>query len=151
MLNDSQRRSLRIAMRLIEDRVQEIEWLLDHPAQHRLMSEVTNDISDPLAQALREKIPHVYEVITTVRDRFALPIETKQASREASKGLAQLWAMLQEANAEALRRYGEVRPGLAPRLDPEITALAGLMLELRDLLFGNLAGADVESQKHRAH
>ncbi len=151
MLNDSQRTSLCIAMRLIEDRMREIEWLLDHPDQYRLMSEVRNDMSGEMVRALREKIPGVYALIMTLRDRFALPSEIKQASREASKGLSQFWVMLQESNAKALRRYGEVDPALAPRLDPEIASLANLMLELQSVLFGGLAGSDSKSKNRRAH
>jgi hypothetical protein len=132
MLNDAQRNRLRIAMRLIEEKLRDIEQRLAQPEQRGLLSDMRNDVTPEMERSLREKIQMVDAVIEDMRKQFALPAETKLASREILEGLPQLWVMLQETNAKSLGRYGSVDPALAPLLDPRIETLARLMFEMED-------------------
>jgi len=150
MLNDAQRTSLRIVMRMIEEKMREIEFRLDHPDERALMFDVNNDLSPNISQALREKIAEVSGLIQTLRDRLVLPREVRPASRELLKGLAQLWVVLQESDSERLRRYGEVSPTLAPVLDVEIVRLAHLMLELEDIVLDHRRRVFVEAEGKRS-
>ena len=138
MLNEAQRNSLCIVMSMIEGKMRSMESRLDHPEEQRLMSEVRNDTTPEIAQALRKKIPEVYDLIRTLRDRLALPRESKPLSRELLMGLPQLWVVLQESDSKSLRRFGEVNQTLAPLLDPRIDALARLMFELEDITIGKV-------------
>ncbi|MDE3119393.1 MAG: hypothetical protein KGO52_16995 [Nitrospirota bacterium] len=131
MLNNSQRVYLGIVLRLIEEKMRAIEARLARPEEPGLMFTISNDMPPEAARALQQTIPAVYALIVTLRDRFALPLETKQMSREVARGLSsQHWVALQESDSTALGRYGAVDPSVAPDLDPQIEALAGLMLEL---------------------
>lgn len=138
MLNNAQRNHLRIVMSLIEAKMRTIESRLANSEEHGMMSEVRNDITPAMEQALREKIQVIYAVIDELRTRFALPAETKLASREILMGLSQLWVMLQESDAKALGGYGTVDPAVAPLLDPQIERLAGLMFALEDAALGRV-------------
>lgn len=141
MLNDAQRSSLRIVMRLIEEKMRAIERQLAQPLEHWLLFEVRNDITPDIERALRQPIQEVYTLIGALKEQFALPLETELASREILKGLSQLWVMLQESDSNSFRRYGTVAPALAPVLDPQIETLARLMLEMEHILLGSQAPA----------
>jgi hypothetical protein len=141
MLNEAQRNNLRIVMTMIEEKMRAIESRLDHPEEQRLMSEIRNDTTAETARALREIIPKVYDLIRTLRDRLALPRESKPLSRELLMGLPQLWVVLQESDSKSLRRFGDVNQTLAPLLDPRIDALACLMFELEDIMIGKVPSA----------
>lgn len=136
MLNDAQRNHVRIAMSLIEEKMHSIAARLATPKEHGLMCDIQKDITPEMARVLRQKIQVVYAVIRELRDRFALPVETKQASREILKGLPQLWVMLQETDAKSLVRFGAVDPALAPVFDPQIKTLARLMFDLENSVLG---------------
>jgi hypothetical protein len=134
MLNDAQRTYLGIVLRLVEEKMRAIESRLANPEEHGLMFEVRNDVSSEMEREIREKVAAVYPLIMTLRDRLALPVEAKQASREVVKGLSsQHWVALQESDSKSLRRYGGVDPSVAPVLDPQIETLAHLMLELEEI------------------
>ncbi len=141
MLNDAQRNSLRIVMRLIEEKMRAIERQLDQPLEHWLLFEVRNDITPDIERALRQPIQEVYTLIGALIEQFALPLETELASREILKGLSHLWVMLQESDSNSFQRYGTVNPALAPELDPQIDRLARLMLELERIALGNIEPA----------
>ena len=130
MLNDAQRTSLGIVMRMLEEKMRAIEARLAQPEERALTFEVRNDLTPAMVQVLREKIDEVYVLIRALRDRLALPPTVKSASRDALTGLMPLWVVLQESTSERLRRYGEVDPSLAHVLDPKIGALARLMVEM---------------------
>lgn len=141
MLNDAQHISLRIVMRLIEEKMRAIDRQLANPEEHGLLFEVRNDITPDTERALRQPIQEVYTLIGALKEQFALPLETELASREILKGLPQLWVMLQESDAKGLQRFGAVDPALAQVLDPQICRLARLMLELERIGLGNIEPA----------
>ena len=130
MLNDAQRTSLGIVMRMLEEKMRAVEARLASPEEQALTFEIRNDLTPAMVQVLREKIDEVYALIRALCDRFALPPDVKPASRDALTGLMPLWVVLQESTSERLRRYGEVDPSLAHVLDPKIGALARLMVEM---------------------
>ncbi|OGW69686.1 MAG: hypothetical protein A3A88_10270 [Nitrospirae bacterium RIFCSPLOWO2_01_FULL_62_17] len=132
MLNDAQRTSLGIVMRMLEEKMRAVEARLASPEEQALTFEIRNDLTPAMVQVLREKIDEVYALIRALCDRFALPPDVKPASRDALTGLMPLWVVLQESTSERLRRYGEVDPSLAHVLDPNIDALARLMVEMDD-------------------
>ncbi len=132
MLNDAQRMNLGIVMRMLEEKMRAIEARLARPEERALTFEVQNDIPPDTAQALRERIVEVYALIETLRDRLALPLDVKSASRDVLTGLMPLWVVLQESTSKRLLRYGEVDPSLASILDSKIEAMARLMVEMDD-------------------
>lgn len=134
MLNDAQRRRLQVVMGLIEEKMRAIERQLDQPLQAGLTFDVKPDLGPDVVAALREKIRSVYKMIAELQSRFALPVESKRASREVLKGLPQLWVMLKESDAKHLRGYGPVDDALEGALNPSIEALAHFMLEMEEII-----------------
>lgn len=134
MLNDAQRRLLRIVLALVEDKMRAIEQQLERPPGPGLMSAVDQDVTPELARHLRKRLAAVRPIIGRLKERFDLPIETKLASRELFKGVPQLWVMLQESDGARLRGYGPVDPTDEASLNPDIHALTRLMLEIQNLL-----------------
>jgi hypothetical protein len=136
MLNDSQRVSLRIAFRLIDERMREIEAILERPEEVGVMYEVRDDLSPAMRERLPEKISAVRAILKNLRDRLALSAEITTARREAFKGLPYLWEVLEESTSKRLRRYGAVDDRLARILDPQIQSLETLIIELEHILNG---------------
>jgi hypothetical protein len=137
MLNDSHRTRLRIAMRLIDEKMAAIESRLAHPDERRLMFEVNNDLTADLEQKLRAQLEAVYRLIAALKNRFELSREIRPASRDILQGLPQLWVMLQESDSKHLRGYGRLDPADHAALDPQIQQLATLVLQMESLMLGN--------------
>ena len=135
MLNDSQRTSLSIALRLVDQNIKKIETILEKPREVGVMYEIQDDLRPAMRELLPGKIEAVRALIKSLRDRFSLPREITPASREAFKGLPLLWEIIQEASSARLRRYGSVDARLGPLLDPELKKLETLVMKLEEILF----------------
>jgi hypothetical protein len=135
MLNDSQRTSLKIALRLVDEKMQKIETLLEKPRVIGVIYEVRDDLSPAVREQLPGKIAAVRAIIKDLQDRFSLSREIVMASREAFTGLPYLWEVLQESTSGRLRRYGEVDPRVGPALDPKLKKLESMLMEMEEILF----------------
>lgn len=135
MLNDSQRTSLSIALRLADQQLRAIESVLERPQENRVMYEIRDDLTPAMRQRLPVLIEAVNALIKELRDMLHLHREVAPASRQAFKGLPILWEVLQESTSARLRRYGEVDPRLGSALDPELKKLESLLMEMEEILF----------------
>ncbi len=135
MLNDSQRISLKIALRLVDEQMKRIEAILENPREVGVMYEFHDDLSPAMRELLPVKVATARAILKDVKDRFSLSPEIIMASREAFKSLPYLWQVLQESTAARLRRYGEVDPRVGPALDPELKKLELLLMEMEEILF----------------
>jgi hypothetical protein len=135
MLNDSQRTSLKIALRLVDEQMKKIEAVLENPREVGAIYEFHDDLSPAMRELIPGKVAAIRAILKDVKDRFTLSPEIIVASREAFKSLPYLWQVLQESTSARLRRYGEVDPRLGPALDPELKKLEKLLMEMESILF----------------
>ena len=149
MLNDAQRTRLRIVMGDLEEKMRAVEQRLAYPEERRQMSEIRNDITTDAERALRHKIAEVHTLIGGLKDRFALPVEIKLASREILKGLPQLWVALQESNSKRLQGYGHIDPADANLLDADIKTLADMMFDLEQIVLPQRQSALSADEKEK--
>lgn len=134
MLNDSQKRSLSAALRVLEEALHDAELLLTGGDR----SGITFDLTCRIEPHVREKImmlcPSIRERLQALATCFSLEPEVKDAGRQIYANLFYCWEVLEGVKSRMLKRYGAIEPGLPERLDPQLDALIELLRTACDAL-----------------
>lgn len=128
-LNDSQRRALAVTLHIVEQRLLEIERLLDDPPSGR-MQRVQHDLSASRIVELRCHAAEARARIESIADCFDLEPARLSIRRQLAAVLSISWANLEDARPAGLSRYGPVYPAVAEALDEPLAALSELMLRM---------------------
>lgn len=130
LLNDSQRRHLGVTLSQIQRLLHEIVLQVQGPAAHGLVHE-TQDVPAEFARQVPALVERVDARIGALAERFALPRREHSRYRWVRAVLGISIDNLEDTRAASLHAYGDVHPGLASALDPELRALQE---ELRSML-----------------
>jgi len=135
LLNQPQRNSLTIALRMLEERLRQAAvWLQDDPDEGILYRRTIHLPSEARIAAQQGIAMALSQITQLVRDLGLQPQEERlESTISAAMNLS--WANLCDVRSDKLKRYGPVAPRLAEALDPRIDTLAELTLSLA-LLFG---------------
>lgn len=134
LLSNSQRNSLGIALRLVEEGLREVMRLLDEAPFEAEMHGMADDLPPDRKRAIADEVCRASEVIRGLRPRFALPRQIHAKSSLVAGKTLHMWEMVMEARARHLRGYGEVEPGLAGVLDPSVELLGTIVRRLDALV-----------------
>jgi HEAT repeat protein len=134
MLNKSQRRSLSITLRIVEESLAEMELILNTCDDNNILYERRCDIPRELKDEVLTKVSSAKDRIRIIAEKFNLEKESIEASREAYGKLPYCWKILEDAKAKKLRRYGDVATGLDKALDPDLDIVINLVLYMERLL-----------------
>jgi len=104
-----------------------------------------HDLTDTKRQGLRECVSQARDLIREIRDSFELRPDRIPKSAWIAGRLAHLWVYAEECQSRYLRKYGEVAPGVAPRLDPVARRLGELLLAMQRLARQGPVGAPLPS------
>ncbi len=118
MLNEAQERSLSVTLRIVEDRLREIEQMIEAGDYKGVLKEIKNDVPPKMKDKIREKSSLVRNRIKMLTERFDLVKEPGVTSRLALSRLSYCWEILQDARSQKLKRFGSVAEGLGDVLDP---------------------------------
>ncbi|MGQ9683527.1 MAG: hypothetical protein ACUVX9_13380 [Anaerolineae bacterium] len=134
LLNDAQRSSLSIALRIFEQELRRADqWLqgrLDEGVPYRGELHL-----DPETQAAaRGAIAAALEGIVELARDLGLEQREENLRAAIATAMSLSWANLCDARSDKLRRYGEVNPQLEGVLDARIDRLAELALAIASLL-----------------
>lgn len=135
-LNPHQQRAVAVTLRLLEERLADIERVIAAdecgilyervatftPTQRARMREISN--------ALRGQIRRLAE-------EFHLPRETQNARPYIVGTVSLLWESVEEIRSRKLKSYGEVDPQLQQILDPMLQCIIRLLFDLRATAQGN--------------
>jgi hypothetical protein len=130
MLNDAQKRSLSTTLRVLEEMLNEAEWILTMGGYSRIMYEVTHDSAPSAKDKVLETMSHIKEKIKSLAEQFDLEHKVQQANRKVSANLLYCWEILEGAKTDRLRGYGKIEDGLKELLDPQLDSLIELIREL---------------------
>jgi len=139
LLNRSQRMAVATTLR-------RAEWTLRHALidldarEQGILYGRSAEVSGEQRAQMEPEIARGLDEIARLAGRLDLPAQDIDHRAVMMGQLSILWSDLEDTHAEALRRYGEVTPGLAGALDPGIDALIGLV----DRLLGLLADEEGE-------
>jgi hypothetical protein len=134
MLNEAQERSLSVTLRIVEDRLRDIEQYIDAGDYIGILKEVKNDVPAAAKDLIHEKAALMRDRIRQLAERFSLGKERTEASRLSLARLSYCWEILEDAKSKRLKRFGDVHDGLADILDPELEAIINLLLDMEQLL-----------------
>lgn len=136
MLNTAQRNSLTITLRMFEEELRQIEtWLRGDPTAGILYRSSLRLPPESRALALQTIELALEEIGALAREFDLEPVEHDLAAAVVAE-MSVNWTHLCDARAGPLKRYGEVDPRLAHKLDPHINRLAELALALTSAVRG---------------
>ena len=134
-LNPNQFRSVTITLRLLEERLADIERVIAQDEQGILYQRVAQFTPQQRAQ-MNEIIRAMREQIRRAAEEFQLPGEEQNAARYIVGTLSLSWESLEEIRSRKLKSYGEVDPELRDTLDPILNQLIRLLFSLTDVARG---------------
>lgn len=134
LLNDSQKFSIFVTLRTLEERLHEADaWLQGEEENGRLYHRTLTLPPEQREQA-RQRIAEALRVIDDLASMLDLDATSDNAGDHIRAGLSESWANLCDIRAKKLRRYGEVHPALSAVLDEPVEHLAQLALAIASLM-----------------
>lgn len=131
-LNQYQKQSLAVTLRLLEKTVDDIDALLS--SDHRgLLYQVRTEIPPEREADLRRLSSDVRAALAELARRYELPVQQEDGLRIIAARLSSAWENLEDSHPRKLRRYGQVAPGVAEELGPQVEALIYLVLAMERL------------------
>lgn len=104
MLNESQKRSLTITLRMVEESLREILSLLGSQGRKGILFEIVDDLPKRVKEEALQEVCSAVEIVQELVERFEL--EIRPLSRKAFGNLSYLREILSDSDSKGLRRYG---------------------------------------------
>ena len=134
-LNQNQERVVASTLRLLEERLAEIERLLTVNEEGILYRRVARFTPEQRTK-IQALISELRTAITALAQTFHLTREEQDPARKMMGLLSVSWESLYDIHAHRLIGYGDVDPTLKETLDPAAQKLTRLVLELEDVALG---------------
>lgn len=138
-LNANQKRAVTVTLRLLEERLADIERVIAADERGILYERVASFTPAQRAR-MNELIGALREQIRQVAEEFQLPREQHSAARYVVGTVSLLWESVEEIRSRKLKSYGEVDPQLKQTLDPMLQRIIRLLFDLTATAQGNQAG-----------
>ncbi len=137
LLNESQRRSLAVAVRRVELAVWRLEQRLTQEQPPDLaLTRFTNAPDSGQCASLLRLIAEVRREVFRLAVDYDLEVGEENFLRSIMGEFTLLWADLEDTRPEKLRRYGSVNPQVNEMLGPPIQRLIQLMLAIDSVAGG---------------
>jgi len=130
MLNEGQLRHLSATIRVVEERLTDLQQQLNAGAPKQTLLELEDDLSDAERAFVAKKMDELLGLIADVTQQFSLNPEWRSLRRALVASLSIAWSDLRDATAAAMRGYGDIDPRLHESLDPLIERLCDRTLEI---------------------
>ncbi len=130
LLNEKQKRSVAVTLRLFEERLTEVERLLTVQERGVLYERVAH-FSPRQQEKMRALIDEARGVIQDMAREFELERDIQNPARRIFGLLSITWESLEELHSKPLKAYGAVDPRLPEVIDPLAEKLARLAVEIR--------------------
>ena len=131
-LNDNQRRTLEVALRLLEVTLDDIDTLLERDRDGILYA-VRTRIPVERTEELTRLSAEARALLTDLARKYQLQKQERDGARTISAQLSSRWESLEDTRPRKLRAYGPVDPALVPELDPPMERLIQLVLAMESL------------------
>jgi len=119
-INKYQHRGLSVGMGLLDEALCEITQWAEGREFHSLVYREINDLDSDERSRILSLIAEIREVVSNLRDALQLTPHVIDARLRIQSHCSILWEQMCELESRHLRRYGEVSPGMADCLDPQI-------------------------------
>ncbi len=88
-----------------------------------VLYEIRNTLSEDQRRLIAEEVAEMKSILREIRSTLDLEASVRYVDKMILGSCSVLWVSLAELDGRHLRRYGEVPPGLAEYLDPQVDAL----------------------------
>lgn len=130
VFTEAQRRALSVALRLVEERLRELEELTEEGSVQGALYTVIDDLTTDVREELYSFIQEGVRAIEMWKRELKLDGDVRYKSRTIAGSLAWLWEVILSVTAERLQGSGEVDPALAEFLDPQLKTLAKRLVDM---------------------
>lgn len=137
-LNANQKRAVTVTLRLLEERLADIERVIAADERGILYERVASFTPAQRAR-MNELIGALREQIRYLAEEFHLPREQQSAARYVVGTASLLWESVEEIRSRKLKSYGEVDPQLKQTLDPMLQRIIRLLFDLTETAQDNQA------------
>jgi hypothetical protein len=134
-LNPNQERAVAVTLRLLEERLAEIQQLMEVD-ERGILYHLVADFTPEQQVQMNQVIAELGATIKSVAETFHLPRDEQSPARKIMGLLSVSWESLGDIRSRQLRAYGEVDPELKETLDPYVQKLTRLVLALEDVALG---------------
>ncbi len=134
LLNPAQKNSIRIALRLLEERIFWIEVLLSQKEHDGILYRFENDLTSSQVSQLQTIFKKIEDLIAAFKQTFDLVGENEKLSQILNGSSSYFWSIVADKKADKLKRYGDVSQDLAKELDPLVNNLIDLLNEVKRIL-----------------
>ena len=128
-LNENQERAVAVTLRLLEERLADIERVIAEDEEGALYRRVAR-FSPEQREKMNNLIAAMRGQIRRAAARFHLPQQEQDAAREIVGKLMLSWESLEDSRPRKLGAYGDVDPALKETLDPILQELIRLLFRL---------------------
>ena len=130
LLNESQRNSLTIVLRMLEEKLRQADAWLQGVDETGILYRRRLRLPPERGVLARQHIAVALEQIAELAHQFDLEPVDNSPEATIMAEMSESWANLCDARSDKLKRYGEVDPLLSQALDPSMDRLIELTLEL---------------------
>ncbi|MCU0644077.1 MAG: hypothetical protein MUC94_07420 [bacterium] len=123
LLNNAQKNSLAVTLRLLEERILELKKLQSEQHIAGLLFRFENDVPSDQLPVLERNFDYLLELVEKGKQKFDLPERTTTFSSYLQAFTSYFWSLLMDEKSDKLARYGNVASGLKEELDPLIEQL----------------------------
>jgi len=134
MLNKDQKRGLTIALRVVEENMQNIEHILNSKIHKGILYDTNCNIAPEIKEEMLKRVAFVKDRIKIISNLFALEKEYREGLRKIFGILPSCWEIIENVKTKRLKRYGDVQNGLDNVLDPQLNRITDLILEMEQFL-----------------
>lgn len=136
MLNKDQKRGLSIALRIVEENIRDIEQMLNSGSYTGTLYDMRHSISSEVKEEIFKRVFLIKDKIKVISNRFTLEKEYREVMRDILGKLFSNWEIVENVKAKKLKRYGAISDGLDHILDPQLSTITDLVMEIEHLLLG---------------
>jgi len=133
LLNEAQKNSLAVTLRMLEERILILELLMQQGSLDGRLYSFSMDISEKEEQRVRDIFAAIKQIVSQLQEGFDLPGKTNLLSSTLIGFSNYFDTMLLDELSAKLKRYGAVDKRCRQQLDP---LLQELIINIRKLTTG---------------
>ena len=120
LLNEAQRKSLSIALKMIEERLFVFRMLMEQDGYLGTMYRFRVNLAPEEKKAITQLFDRTLKNIAALKSKFGLKAVTEELTDQIMGTVTYLWTVLEDEKSRKLKRYGSVHPELKKALDPAL-------------------------------
>lgn len=134
MLNEYQKRGVSVTLRIVEERINDIEQILNSKAYTGILYDTNCNISPEKKEEILKRVSFIKDRILYLSQKSDLTKERRKATSEIFGKLSYCLEIIDNIRAKQLERYGNITNGLDSVLDPHLDIMINLLLEIEHFL-----------------